>query len=266
MPEAFVKAAIEQDVKILGFSGHSPMPFETVYSIAHSDYESYLDCISQLKQKYKGQIQILSGLEVDFLPNQLNATHNIFSRRNFDFLISSVHYGGHLPSGEVWFIDGPRDYFEDGFKQIYNNDVKKYAQAFFKHSHEMLSIGGFDIVGHLDKLYQHGHRYFSVDEKWYRNLVIELCEACRDRDKIVEINTKSFTRLGFFYPHQSFFKEMSALKIPITLNSDAHDPDKVCNSFQKAATLLANAGYKRTWEWVNGEWTAFEFNPQGILI
>lgn len=264
--EEFVKEAIKQNVKTLGFSGHSPMPFETVYSIPNKDYQKYIDRITFLKEQYKNDIEIISGLEVDYLPDQLDATYPIFSEKDFDFHISSVHYGGRDDKGEVWFVDGPQDYFEEGFSKIFNKDAKAYVEEFAKNTHQMIDIGGFDIVGHIDKVYQHGHRYFSIEDKWYRSLMLELCEHARDANKIVEINTKSFTRLHFFYPHQDLFNELCALKIPMHINSDTHDPHNICNSFTLTAQLLLDSGFKTLLEWDYGEWVEKEFDAEGIYF
>ena len=56
-PEDVVLEAINQGLKVLGFSDHSPVPFENSFAIKNDEVQNYIDTINFLKEKYKDQIE-----------------------------------------------------------------------------------------------------------------------------------------------------------------------------------------------------------------
>lgn len=65
----------------------------------------------------------------------------------------------------------------------------------------MVELGGFDIVGHADKMHYNASAYHPglLDEPWYDALIQEYFDAIARKGYIVEINTKSYLELGTFY-------------------------------------------------------------------
>jgi histidinol-phosphatase (PHP family) len=58
---------------------------------------------------------------------------------------------------------------------------------------------------------------------------------------------------------------MNKNKIRVTINSDAHKPEKLTDGFEEVAERLYNAGYKELWEWNGTEFAPYGFNKNGIL-
>ncbi|MFB6319937.1 histidinol-phosphatase [Saccharicrinis sp. FJH54] len=262
----FVKAAVRANLNKLGFSSHSPVPYHSDWNMKASDMPLYINEVLYLKEKYCHQIEILLGMEVDFIPGIFGPQSKEIKVLPTDYLIASVHYLDYFDDGTPWSVDGPVEWFDLGIRQIFNGDIRKFAKRFTAISREMIEHNGFDIVGHIDKMYQHGSRYHDVGEKWYRGLVGELLEAAGQQDLIVEINTKSYRKLGFFYPHQSFFKLLKDLNIRITINSDTHDPEKIDLAFNEAADALTQAGISTVFEFIDGEWTDCKLTKKGVLV
>ena len=65
-PENFIRFAIAHKFRAYGFSSHSPLPFETNWNMSKDDMPEYLAEIERLKHKYKEQLEIYVGLEIDF--------------------------------------------------------------------------------------------------------------------------------------------------------------------------------------------------------
>ena len=65
--EDFVKATIEAGFHSYGISSHSPLPFETRWSLSKRNVEAYLMEIKRLREKYAGQIELYGGMEIDYL-------------------------------------------------------------------------------------------------------------------------------------------------------------------------------------------------------
>lgn len=264
--EDFVKAAIDKNISTLGFSSHSPVPYNSIWNMKKENLGNYINEIKRLTVAYKDQIEILTGMEVDYIPGVFSAHESIIQNSNFDFLIGSVHYMDTFADGTPWTIDGPDEEFDAGFRQIFGNDARTYAKRFAEISGEMIELGGFDIVGHIDKVYQHGMRYFDIDEKWYKQLVWDLLSLASEKDLIVEINTKSFSKLGYFYPHQKFFKWLKELNTKVTINSDTHDPEKIDLAFEESAALLLEQGIKESFEFVDSVWQPVSLTEKGVVV
>ena len=82
-PEAYIKAAIEENMSLLGFSSHAPLPYENNYAMQFEDYEKYINTLDNLKQKYHAKIEIYKALELDFIPN-VSFPFEAFKERGLD--------------------------------------------------------------------------------------------------------------------------------------------------------------------------------------
>ena len=60
-PREMVEFALSHGFTTLGFTGHSPLPFENTFSI--TDYAGYCGEIRSLKSEYAGRLDIRLGLD-----------------------------------------------------------------------------------------------------------------------------------------------------------------------------------------------------------
>lgn len=120
----------------------------------------------------------------------------------------------------------------------------------------MLELGGFDIVGHADKMHYNAAYYRPglLDEPWYDALVKEYFAAIARCGYQVEINTKSYHDLGTFYPNERYFSYLHDLGIRVQVNSDSHYPERINNGRPEALQALKKAGYKTVMELHGGLW------------
>ena len=120
----------------------------------------------------------------------------------------------------------------------------------------MLDLGGFDIVGHADKMHYNAscYRPCLLDELWYDRLLHRYFTTIAEHGYIVEINTKSYHDLGTFYPNERYFSLLKELGVRVQVNSDAHYPERINNSRVEALTALKKAGFSSVVEWHGGKW------------
>ncbi|MRI59395.1 MAG: histidinol phosphate phosphatase, partial [Epsilonproteobacteria bacterium] len=96
----YIQKAIEQGIDIYGFSDHAPMKFDPKYRMSLNQADEYERSVKAAKERYKDSIEILTGYEVDFLPNYLE---DRILDADVDYLIGSVHF---LPqNGDLWGFD-----------------------------------------------------------------------------------------------------------------------------------------------------------------
>jgi len=258
-PEDFVKFAIANRFRAYGFSSHSPIPFETFWNMSKVDMPDYLAEINRLKSKYAGQIEIYTGLEIDYLGDTYNATIPYFQSLQLDYCISSVHYlscASPLVEDNLVCIDGEYRDFEQGLARYFRGDIRRITDFFFETSMRMVETGGFEIVGHIDKIYMNGSKHpdFDLQADWYQKPFLKLLDLIAEKGLIVEINSKYKTGKGQTFPHVASYKELQKRNIPIVVNSDCHEPHLVNDGREATIVLLKEVGYNTMRELVNGTW------------
>lgn len=249
-PEKYVEKAIEFGFCALGFSEHSPLPFENPFSLKPKDVDSYIDTIDRLKIKYDGRIKLYRALEMDYIPG-LSDDFSVWRKRcNTDYLIGSVHLV--LPSTfkpakeNLWFTDGPKhETYDRGLEKFFEGDIRKAVKAFFNQTNQMIETQDFDVLGHMDKIKMHNRdRYFTEDELWYQKLVDECLDLVKQKDLIVEVNTRGIykKRSKSLFPDDITLRKVKNLNIPVLISSDAHHPSELNLGFKDAQQKLVEKG------------------------
>lgn len=245
--EDFVTAAIEEGFDALGFSGHSPIPIDTEWSIKSHQLPEYAASGKRLKEQYKDQIKLYLGLEIDFIPG-LSDDFDAFRKGiPLDYCIGSVHLVRHSGNGKIWFIDGPKEQFFSGLDTIFDGDIRQAITAYYEQSMMMVDTQHFEIIGHLDKVKMHAlGTLFNGDEAWYIDLTDRLLKSIKQRKIIVEVNTRGvYTgKTNAYFPATDVLEKCLHLGIPVMVNSDAHHPGQLSNHVTEAMQLLKDIGFK----------------------
>ena len=223
------------------------------------DMDEYLTEIERLKQKYATQIELYVGLEIDYLDESYNAAIPYFRQLPLDYRIGSIHFlPWQLPliEGNMVCIDGSYDEFAAAIETHYENDIRGLITDFFDSAMRMITIGGFDIVGHFDKIHMNGSKHpdFKQNTPSYTQQVNACLDLIAEKGLIVEINTKNLLRKQQTYPHKAHFKALFDRRIPVMVNSDCHFPDLVNSGRSETLELLKSVGYRTTRELVRGQW------------
>ena len=265
--EDFVRYALAHGVKKYGFSSHGPLPFSTRWNMEEENFPFYESEFKRLKEKYRDDIELFFGLEVDFIPDCTDAGSAFYQNHAFDFLIGSIHYMDKLKDGSYLSVDGNFYDFEKGLKEHFDGDIRAVVKRYYEVSSDMIAKGGFEVVGHFDKIMHHLLHYgeFDITTNEYRNRVGENLELIRNKGMILEINTKAFLEKGVTYPHAQFYPLIHELQIPVTVNSDCHYPEKMTDGFEQTYKALKNAGFSTLHQLTESGWQAVEFTEKGLV-
>ncbi|HFS82571.1 MAG TPA: histidinol-phosphatase HisJ family protein [Epsilonproteobacteria bacterium] len=226
--DAYIQRAIELGIDIYGFSEHAPMDFDPGYRLSFEEMEAYCHDVLSAREKYKDQIEILLGYEVDYLPGHMDQR---VLRADVDYLIGSVHFI------DKWSFDNPE--FIGGWKE---RNIDEIWQAYFEATEAMAKTGYFDIVGHLDliKVFKY------MPQKDTRLLAQSSLRAIKKQNMILELNTAGLRKpVSEIYPSRALLQEAYALGIPITFSSDAHAVEQVGFHYEEAAALAREVGYTK---------------------
>ena len=226
--DEYIQKAIELGIDIYGFSEHAPMDFDPHYRLAFEEMQAYTDDILNAKERYKDDINILFGYEVDYLPGHMD--DRVLGAK-VDYLIGSVHFI------DKWSFDNPE--FIAGWK---DKDIDEIWQAYFEATEAMARSGKFDIVGHLDLI-----KVFKfLPKKDVRTLAKDALHAIKRSNMVLEVNTAGLRKpIGELYPSRELLEEAYALDIPITFSSDAHSVEQVGFAYDLATALVKEVGYTK---------------------
>jgi len=257
-PEEYIKRALELGFSMLGFSEHSPLPFENTFSFKIEKKEEYINLINSLRSKYLGQIELAIAMEFDYIPGMSEDFELIQKDFHLDYSIGSVHLVGKGDKENLWFIDGPlAEIYDAGLSAFFGGDIRKAVTAYYRQVNVMLETQGIEILGHMDKIKMHNRdRFFTEDEEWYKALVSETLDLIRQKGVIVEINTRGIykKRSDTTYPGPVILKQISKMGIPVMINSDAHQPQELDGEFKTAWSIAREAGIKEVVSFENHRW------------
>lgn len=257
-PEKFVHQAILLGFDAIGFSEHSPLPFPNPFSLKEESINDYILETDHLKEKYKHNLAIYRALEMDYIPGMSEDFNYWRERCKADYLIGSVHLVKPAGFDELWFTDGP-DYkvYDKGIEKYYEGDVKKAVKSFYHQTNQMIESQDFEIIGHFDKIKMHNrNRFFDDNDKWYRNLVYETIELIKEKDLIVEINTRGLykNRSDSLFPDGYALKRIMDLNIPVIISSDAHLAIEINELFDYTVKRLKETGFQEVMFFNDGIW------------
>ena len=238
------RAAVEAGFSHYGFSPHSPVPIESPCNMKAADVAAYLADVEFVRKRYADSgYRFYAGMEIDYLGPQWGPSSPYFATLGLDFSIGSVHFIP-APDGTLVDIDGRFENFKRKMAAHFDNDIEYVVRTFFRQSAQMIEAGGFDILGHFDKVAQNAS-YFSPgieDSSIFRKEVSALIDLIIARKPIVELNTKSLVDHGRFFPSERYIPCLLDAGIKIIVNSDAHYPDKINASRSEAFLILDSAG------------------------
>ena len=223
--EAFVVQAINEGFTDYGFSPHSPVPFESSCNMTATGALEYVAEFHRLREKYGERINLYMSMEIDYINRQWGATNPYFDSFPLDYRISAVHFLPAFTDPSLHIdIDGKFESFKTKMHTYFNDDIEGVVRSFYAHSIEMIELGGFDVIGHFDKIgHNAGHfREGIEDEPWYAGLVNETFDAIMDHHLIIEVNTKALAEHRRTFPDSRFYHLLRRYKAPLLINSDVH--------------------------------------------
>lgn len=197
--DAFIRFAIAEGFTSYGISSHAPLPFPTAWTMEWDQMEDYLAEFRRVKEKYAGKIEFYSGLEIDYLNEESNPSIARFRELPLDYRIGSVHLL-YNDKGEVVDIDVAPPVFRKIVDEHFHGDLDRVIRLYYDRQLRMMELGGFDILGHADKMHYNAASYRPglLDELWYENLMRDYFTTIARYGYMVEINSKAYHLYGTF--------------------------------------------------------------------
>ncbi|MCD7893784.1 MAG: histidinol-phosphatase [Erysipelotrichaceae bacterium] len=229
--EDYILNAIKGGYTELGFSDHTPWRYDSSYHATMRMEEDklldYVNTLRQLKEKYKGQINIKIGLECEYFPKYMPWLQQTIKDYKLDYIILGNHYD---ESDEYGIYFGG---------ELTKQQLNKYIDLCI----EGLNTGLYSYLAHPDLA------YYDKDIHYYKTQMKRLCQAALDTDTPLEFNLLGY-KYHRHYPSKVFFELAKEMGNKVIIGSDAHDPLVLSDmqTYNKAKAYLENLGIELTEE------------------
>ena len=235
--EEMVQEAIRCGFVSLGFSGHSPLSFDSGYAIEEESV--YIREINRLKDVYKDKIDIVLGIELDFdTPHRLP---------DYQYAIGSVHQMEF--DGEIFSVDNTKEELIACIDRVFSSDALAYASHYYDLVVENALRPEVDVVGHFDLLLKCAPELFT-GEKYQAIARNAMQRILKERqDLIFEYNTGGMYRVGLPEPYPAAFllEELKKHHAKITVTTDAHDIASLSYKINDCVAFLREFGFDTLW-------------------
>ena len=231
--EAVVKEAIKKGFTHLGFSGHMDPDI-------HMDFPAYVKLIKDLREKYKNELEILVGVELDTLYDKKLV-------EGAEYIIGSTHFMD-VPSEIPMSVDNNTDMFETLCKNYYGGDYYRMTKAYYETEAKVFDNTGCTFVGHFDLITRFNDQmhYFDESDPRYTMPALEVMEyLVKDKGLPFEINCGAYNRnrKADFYPNRFLLQNLHDFGAEILINADAHQKELLDGGFPDAILAAKACGF-----------------------
>lgn len=195
----YVEKAIELGASRIVFTDHCPYPGNVfLYRMDMELLEDYISSMKQLKREYGKKIEVLAGLEAEYLPSYEKYYKELKATGDFDLLLLGQHMYEH--------VDGSFDFSKEDELTEYKGLCKAMIQG--------AATGLFDVIAHPD-------RAFRGCREWLGGMVhasYDVIAAASKYDLYLEKNYSSMKNPYQYW--ESFWVRAAGAKI--LFGYDAH--------------------------------------------
>jgi histidinol-phosphatase (PHP family) len=247
--ETMCRAACEKGLAAIGFSSHAPIEkagLKTFWNMKEERMDEYVREVRAAQKRWEGKIAVFLGLEIDYIKGRRSALDSDLVALNLDYSIGSVHF---LipPQGDSFTVDSSVEEVGKAIMEGYGGDSEAMMNAYWDAVLEMVTGGGFDIVGHLDLVKKHNkeNRWFNRESEIWLQRTAEIVQAISAAGLLVEINTGGLNR-GHYdetAPALPIVRLLRQHNVPVIITADSHRTQTLGGHYQTARQTLLDAGY-----------------------
>ncbi|MBU2512091.1 histidinol-phosphatase HisJ [bacterium] len=241
-----IEKAIELKFERYSITEHAPLPLEIFddpelaadFALSMDELPDYFSHIKDLKKIYSDRIEILSGLELDYIIDYDSFFDDFLDQYlpYLDDLIISLH----MIKGKNGI--SPIDYLPESFDseliqfygsveevhKAYWNDVKRLLDKPIKTKHNNKRIGHLGLINKYQKMYP-----ANFEEAHYQSFYKELFFQIKEKGWDLDFNVAGLRKemCGEVYINDSMLKWCKHFGIKLIYGSDAHEVDSIGRNY-----------------------------------
>ncbi|MUT65261.1 histidinol-phosphatase HisJ [Paenibacillus sp. NEAU-GSW1] len=239
--ELYIDRAIELGFQRYTISEHPPLPAGLVddpalfreLAMPPEELPLYMEYAKAMKRKYEGQIEITVGLELDYLPGQLDFTKQIVDQwgHELEDIVYSVHY---LPGadGGARCVDFTADYFREQILSCYGT-MEKAVDTYYDHVESAIVFASAlpmrKRIGHINLIEKFADALPPIGEGQIRRRLERIIPLLAQGKVGIDVNTAGLrvATCGKPYVPEWFLAACREQGIETVYGSDAHKPEHV---------------------------------------
>ena len=204
--EDYVKEALGMGLKILGWADHTPYLFPdgyySSYRMRPAQLPGYVRTIEDLREQYRGQIEMPIGLETEYYPKHFGSLLDFLRDFPIDYLILGQHFVGNEYDAPYCAVA---------------TDEKELLRRYCRQSMEAMNTGLFTYFAHPELIHYQG------EWKFYQETMRPMCAEAKACGMPLEINLLGLGD-GRHYPNRFFLEVAAEEGCEMILGCDAHSP------------------------------------------
>ncbi len=225
--ERYAAAAEEAGVEELGCSEHVYRFTQALELWRHPFWEEQARDDLDAYCEFVRTTPLRLGVEVDFVPGAEDRTQGMLERRQFDYVIGSVHFVGDRAvdhaDWDIWDEQGDPDAV-----------WRRYFETLAEAARSRL----FDVLAHPDlvKMWGRARPHPDRDPRFYYESAVE---AIAETGVAVEVSTAGLRKpANEIYPAPAFAAMCVEAGAAFALSSDAHTPRDVGHAYERAVSEM----------------------------
>jgi histidinol-phosphatase (PHP family) len=211
-----------------------------------AEFDAYCAAVNEAKLKWKGRLDILLGLEADYIEGVVSPKD--WKNKGLDYIIGSVHFVRGAKTGGLVPVDANAKKFSALIEDEFAGDALAAVRAYYDALMKMADEGGFDILGHFDLVKKNNvdNRFFDFSGPDYSTIAAAAARFIKQAQNthgfVIEVNCGAIARGTYpdTYPSAVLIKELKG--VPFVVTSDAHRPEHLGVGYDVAAANLREAG------------------------
>lgn len=240
--ESYIEKAITAGFSDISFTEHAPLPPSFTDTTPMKDsgmgfdaLYQYLDALGTVKDAYKNDIRIRTGLEIDFIEGFEEETREFLDHigPRLDDSILSVHF---IKTGAGYFC---LDYSSDVFME-FAAAAGSVEAAYVRYYETVEASIAADLgsykpkrIGHptLTHKFQLAHGEKIDDDKLIKKIIDKIAEARAELD----VNSAGYFKPDCLepYPPKKWIHYAESIGIPLIFGSDAHSVKGLHQGYDK---------------------------------
>jgi histidinol-phosphatase (PHP family) len=245
------RAAAERGFVSFGFTEHFTMPPHRAYnpdgkSMAKFERDDwighYVTEVQAARERHSGEVQILLGTELDYVPGAQAWTRERVARWPFQYFVGSVH---HVRYDDLdYCIDWDRARIAAALRRA--GSPERLYLDYYEHVLDLLSWRIAHVIGHLDliKILLEPAEQEAADTPAVRAQVRAVLEAMHAQSVALDINCRGLIKpCRAIYPAEWILAEARQIGVAVTLGDDSHAADQVGARLEHGVAALRRAGY-----------------------
>lgn len=226
-PEQCILRALELNMCAIGFSDHAYIDFDGQYCMKRENIPVYREEILRLREKYRGKIDVLYGIEQD--------SFSYMPTDDYDYVIGSVHYlkvdGEYLP------VDETPALLSAAVDKHFDGNIYAYIEAYYEAVGNVIADTGADIVGHFDLITKFNEKgdFFDPASPRYIKAWKSAADKLLKTGAVFEINSGAISR-GYRtapYPAPEILAYLKQGGARFILSGDSHSAAGLCCAFNE---------------------------------